>query len=83
MFIFLWKNRGPYSEVSREKIYGEPSSAYFHHILPKSKYPQGDLDPENIIIMTMDEHANVESNMYKYDEVNRRREALLKKYDLI
>jgi hypothetical protein len=83
LFMVLWKKRGPRSEVSDEKIYGEPSSAHFHHILPKNKYPQADLDPENIIIMTMDEHNNVENDMFKYDEVNRRRELLLKKYDLI
>lgn len=83
LFMVLWKKRGPKSEVSGERIYGEPSSAHFHHILPKSKFPIADLDPENIIIMTMDEHANVENDMFRYDEVNRRREQLLKKYDLI
>lgn len=81
LFMVLWKKRGPHSEVSGERIYGEPSSAHFHHILPKSKYPEADLDPENIIIMTMDEHNNVENDMYKYDEINRRRELLLKKYN--
>jgi len=83
LFMVIWKKRGPHSEVSGESIFGKPSSAHFHHILPKSKYPMADLDPENIIIMTMDEHNNVENDMYKYDEVNRRREKLIKKYDLI
>lgn len=83
LFMVLWKQRGPKSEVSGEKIFGEPSSAHFHHILPKEKYPELDLVPENIIIMTMDEHNNVENDMYKYEEVNRRRVELLKKYDLI
>ena len=83
LFMFLWKQRGSKSEVSGEKIYGEPSSAHFHHILPKSKYPEADLDKENIILLTMDEHNNVENDMYKYAEVNRRRELLLKKYNLI
>lgn len=83
LFMILWKKRGPKSEVSGERIYGEPSSAHFHHILPKSKYPEADLDADNIIIMTMDEHNNVENDMYKYAEVNKRREQLLKKYDLI
>lgn len=83
LFMVLWKKRGPRSEVSGEKIFGEPSSAHFHHILPKNKYPELDLVPENIIIMTMDEHNNVENDMFKYDEVNRRRELLLKKFDLI
>lgn len=83
LFMLIWTKRGNKSEVSGERIYGEPSSAYFHHILPKSKFPDGDLDPENIIILTMDEHANVENNMFIFEEVNRRREYLLKKYNLI
>jgi len=83
LFMVLWKKRGPRSEVSGEKIFGEPSSAHFHHILPKNKYPEADLDPENIVIMTMDEHNNVENDMYKYALINERRLILMKKYDLI
>jgi len=30
--------------------------------------------------LTLDEHANVESDMYKYEEVNKRREQLIIKY---
>jgi hypothetical protein len=81
LFMVLWHERGNRSEVSDEVIFGQPSSAHFHHILPKRKYPEADLDPDNIIIMTMDEHANVESDMYKYEEVNRRRELLTYKYN--
>jgi hypothetical protein len=40
------------------------------------------MEEENIILLTVDEHANVESNIYKYEEVNTRRNHLLKKYDL-
>ena len=82
LFLEIWSERGAKSEVSNTKLRGEPSSAYFHHIIPKGKYPPGDLDPNNIIIMTMDEHANVESNIYRYDEVNKRRELLNIKYNL-
>lgn len=83
LFMILWKKRGAKSEISGQRIYGNPSSAHFHHILPKNKYPELDLIPENIIIMTIDEHNNVENDMYKYEEVNRRREILIKKYNLI
>lgn len=83
LFMILWKKRGNKSEVSGETIYGEPSSAHFHHILPKFKYPEAKMDEENIIIMTMDEHDTVEKDMYRYVEVSRRRETLMRKYDLI
>lgn len=83
LFYEIWYSRGAKSEVSGSRIYGEPSSANFHHIIPKGKYPEGDLDEDNIIILTMDEHADVENDMYIFDEVNRRRELLLIKYNLI
>jgi hypothetical protein len=82
-FHKIWMKRPHKSEISGDKLYGEPSSAYFHHILPKGKFPLAAEDEENIIILTMDEHANVESDMYKYEEINDRRKLLLKKYNLI
>ena len=59
----------------------EPMSTFFHHILPKEKFPEARLDEENIILLTLDEHTSVESDMYKYPEVNNRREKLKAKYD--
>jgi hypothetical protein len=32
--------------------------------------------------LTLDEHTNVESDMYRYEEVNNRREKLKQKYDI-
>lgn len=83
LFQMILNKRGKFSEVSGEKLYGEISSAWFHHIIPKGKFPLGDLDENNIIILTMDEHADVENDMFKFEEINRRRELLLKKYNLI
>jgi hypothetical protein len=57
-------------------------STYFHHILPKEKYPEACLDEENIILLTLEEHSNVENDMYRYEEVNKRREQLKIKYNL-
>ena len=37
------------------------------------------MDEENIILLTIDEHADVESDMYKFDIINQRRTNLLKK----
>lgn len=82
LFLEIWKKREHVSEVSGTYLGPEPLSIFFHHILPKSKYPQGDLDEENIVILTGDEHTNVENDMYKYEEVNKRRESLKRKYGL-
>jgi len=81
MFLNIWKKRLHISEVSDSYLGKEPMSTYFHHILPKEKYPEACLDEENIILLTLEEHSNVENDMYKYEEVNERRNHLLKKYE--
>ena len=79
-FYFLLQNRGRESEVSNTKLYGEINSTWFHHILPKSKYPLLRYCPENIIILTGDEHHAVENGTY-YEEVEKRKIDLLERYD--
>lgn len=81
-FLSIWKKKPHYSEISGVYLGSEAMSTYFHHILPKEKYPEASLDEENIILLTLDEHTNVESDIYKYEEVNRRREQLKQKYNL-
>jgi hypothetical protein len=81
-FMDCWKARPHRSEISGVYLGSEPMSTYFHHILPKSKYPEACFDEENIILLTLDEHTNVEADIYKYEEVNKRREQLKIKYNL-
>ena len=81
MFLDIWKKRAHYSEISGQYLGKEPMSTYFHHILPKEKYPEACLDEENIILLTLEEHSNVENDMYRYEEVNERRNQLNLKYE--
>ena len=81
MFMDIWKKRAHKSEVSGAYLGSEAMSTYFHHILPKEKYPEACLDEENIILLTLEEHSNVENDMYKYEEVNNRRNQLKLKYE--
>lgn len=81
-FLQIWKKKLHYSEVSMDYLGREPLSVFFHHILPKEKYPEAALDEENIILLTLDEHTNVESDIYRYEEVNKRRDKLKKKYGI-
>lgn len=80
-FLDIWKKRPHKSEISGAYLGSEPMSTYFHHILPKEKYPDAKYDEQNIILLTLDEHTNVESDMYKYEEVNNRRKQLNIKYE--
>jgi len=84
MFTKLWETMSipRMSQVSGTYLGSMFSTIFFHHILPKSKYPEAMLDVENIVILSGDEHANVENDMYKYEEINSRREKLRKKYSL-
>jgi len=82
MFLNIWKKRTHHSEVSGVYLGSEAMSTYFHHILPKEKYPEACLDEENIILLSLLEHQQVESDIYRYEEVNKRREQLKIKYNL-
>ena len=76
-FKEIWKERKHYSELSGIYLGSEAMSTFFHHILPKEKYPEVAYDKSNIILLTLDEHTNVENDIYRYEEVNKRREQLL------
>lgn len=76
-FKEIWKERKHYSELSGIYLGDEAMSTYFHHILPKEKYPELGYDKSNIILLTLWEHSNVENDMYKYEEINKRRNELL------
>ena len=80
-FLSYWKKSDKKSAVSGTYLGKEPMSTYFHHILPKEKYPEACLDEENIILLTLEEHSNVENDMYRYEEVNKRRNLLKLKYE--
>ena len=80
-FMLYWKKMPHYSEISGVYLGSEAMSTYFHHILPKEKYPDACFDEENIILLTLEEHSNVENDMYRYEEVNKRRNHLLTKYE--
>ena len=82
-FLSIWNTRLHKSEISGEYLGKEAMSTYFHHILPKEKYPQASLDEENIVILTLDEHTNVENDIYKYEIINTRREYLYTKYNIV
>lgn len=80
-FLQIWKKRPHKSEISGESLGEEPLTIFFHHILPKEKYPEACFDEDNIIILSWQEHDTVERDMYRYPEINKRRELLKIKYE--
>lgn len=79
-FLSIWSKKPHRSEISNTYLGSEPLTVFFHHILPKEKYEEAKYDEENIILLTLDEHTNCENDMYRYEEINRRRIQLLKKH---
>jgi len=79
LFYVLLHERGRESEVSGKELKGELNSLWFHHILEKSKYPELRFCPNNIIILTADEHHNV-SLGNTYDEVEKRKQEIIDNY---
>ena len=80
-FLQIWKKRLHYSQISMDYLGKEPLSIFFHHILPKEKYPQAAFDEENIILLTLEEHDQVEMDPTRYEEINKRRDKLKLKYE--
>ena len=70
----------PFNQSSFENTSLNYKNGYNEYILQlKNKYPDVRMDEENIILLTTDEHADVESDIYKFDIINQRRNKLLKK----
>jgi hypothetical protein len=66
LFETIWEQRGPYSEISGQYL-GEFNVCYFMHILPKAKnkYPHFKLNPDNIVLGTLQEHFNFDNARHK------------------
>lgn len=66
VFKKIWDERGPYSQVSGQYL-GEFNICHFAHIIPKAKnkYPHFKLNPENICLMTFDEHFLYDNQNHK------------------
>lgn len=55
------------------KLGKEPLTLFFHHLLPKSQYPQFRHTHENIMILCPDHHAQAETDLDKVPKVKARR----------
>lgn len=57
MFRKIWRERPHKSEVSGTFLGSSIKSYFFDHALPRSKYPQFELEEDNIILVTQEEHT--------------------------
>jgi len=65
MFIAIWRASDRRSQISGAYLGADMCAWMFSHVLPKSTYPAGKCDPENIVMMTLDEHMAWEHRQSK------------------
>ena len=78
MFQEIWKTREHISFLSRKglNVYDGTKFWYscFAHVLPKGKYPKLKINPENIVLLTPEEHRlldqGTEDQRKKYQQEN-------------
>lgn len=64
MFMQIWENSDKRSEISGKLSYWPGHYLFFNqfgHLLSKGAYPSQRLNPENIMLMTPEEHQKQES----------------------
>ena len=79
LFDHIWGTRPHVSEISGKPLVGKNHMMYhwqFAHILPKGAYPKYRLNPENIMLMTWEEHQSQES----FEAFQQRKQELKEKY---
>lgn len=60
-YMEIWTSRKHYSEISGKWLGHEPRTQFFAHILEKRSYPEWMLNPDNIVLLTFDEHQKFDS----------------------
>lgn len=80
MFLEIWEERVHKSEISGQWLGREALTTMFHHILSKSMYKSAKFAKENIILLTPDEHTEVENGYKSFPEIEKRRKELLEIY---
>jgi hypothetical protein len=79
LFEFVWATREHVSEISGKPLLPRHDYRWhwqFAHVLSKGTYPSFKLNPDNIMLMLLEEHENQEC----YKLFNERKEALKRIY---
>jgi hypothetical protein len=79
-FMTIWNSLPPYRKrcyETGEALKNPPLSTYFHHVLPKSKYPEYRLCDWNIVLLKPEVHEQAELNINKTPKVKEYKQRLL------
>lgn len=67
-FNFIWSTRPRKSEVSGTRLGNEAKTIYFHHVLEKNQYPELAYCTDNILLVTDQEHQNLNNDLNYYSK---------------
>lgn len=79
-FMQIWNNLPPFRRRCYETgvpLRNPPLTTYFHHVLPKSKYPEYRLCDWNIVLLQPEVHEQAEINLDKTPRVKEYKQRLL------
>lgn len=79
LFSYIWETREHVSELSGKPLLPKGHFQWhwqLMHLLPKGSYPKYKLNPDNIILGTVEEHQYQE----RYPEFIKRRDEMKRKY---
>lgn len=68
-YVDIWDEREHSCFETGKPLTEEPLTLYFHHILPKAKYPQYRYEKWNIVLLHPDAHSQVETFIDKCPRV--------------
>lgn len=77
-YIEVWAASRHVCQECGCKLGKEPLTLYFHHLLPKSKYPKFRHTPENIMILCADCHVQAETDIDKVPKAKARTQEAVK-----
>jgi hypothetical protein len=65
-FNFIWSTRARESEISGTRLGSEAKTIFFHHVLEKNQYPDLAYCIDNILLVTAEEHQNLNNDLNYY-----------------
>lgn len=90
MFFHIWNTRPHQSFVSGKYLGEVPIAHYFAHVIGKGAYPSFKLNPDNIVLLTMEEHILYDTgDLSKLREIKQwkplfeKRESLKQEYNRV
>lgn len=77
----IWEKKEHVCYETGKYLGSEPLTLFFHHVLPKAKYPQYRHCEWNIVLLHPDVHVQVETFLDKAPKVKELTQQLMEQYD--